>query len=149
LEDGYWTFRLVHGRKDERRATRQPKSEIARAREMRDKWLAEIAARDKAGIEKTADPVAIGAMLKMYRDEQSQPYDREKGGLQPGTKKDAGADEDIVDRLRRAGLDFSLRADLLDTGRIFGLGVSLEKMGFAPLTEHLALSALRLRLGAA
>jgi integrase len=110
---------------------------------MRDKWLGEIAARDKAGIEELPDPVPIGEMFKMYLEEQSQPYDREKGGLQPGTKKDAGADEDIIGRLRRAGLDFSLRADLLDTGRIFDLGVALERMGLAGLTRRNTFRFLR------
>jgi integrase len=142
LVGGYWIFRLVHAGKDERRATGCPKSEVATARRMRDEWLAQIAARDKAGIEPPPDPVTIGRLFELYADENAKPYDREKGGDQPGTKRDTEADEVIVKRLRKV-LDFSLRADLPDSERIVTLGLSLEKMGFAGLTRRNTLRLLR------
>jgi integrase len=132
-----------------RTSTGCPKSEIARARTIRDERLGKSAVR-REGIAVLPDPRPIGELIRLYLEEQSQPYDRTRNGaLQPGTKKGAAGDRIIVERLRKAGLDFGLRADLLDTEAIFDLGVSLETMqkrgggNLAGLTRRNTLRFLR------
>ena len=142
LRGGTWWTRLEHNGRAVRKSTGCPRSEAASARLIRNEMLARYAKASR-GIEELPEAVSIGKLIALYLDEQSQPYDRERGGLQPGTKKDSGADRIIVERLTRAGLDFGLRADLLDTERIFALGVSLEGMGLAGLTRRNTLRFLR------
>jgi integrase len=131
LKNGAYEFRL----RNVRRSTGCPKSEAATARRIRDKWLADFAAR-KAGVEDLPEPVSIGKLIALYLAAESNTYDREKGGKQDGAKRDSQADRGIVARLRAAGLDFELPADRLDAEMISDLGQSLVRMGFAGLTRR-------------
>jgi integrase len=125
-----------------RRSTGCPKSEAARARLIRDKWLADFAAR-KAGIEELPEPISIDKLTQLYLAAESNVYDRERGGRQDGAKRDSQADRAIVARLRKAGLDFEIPADRLDKEMIFDLGRSLARMGLAGLTRRNTLRGLR------
>jgi integrase len=142
LRHGVWWTRIVRNGSDERESTACPKSEVGAARLIRDALLARKAKASR-GIRELPEAVSIGTLIDLYLDEQSNPYDRERGGQQPGSKRDAQADRVIVERLRKAGLNFGLRADVLDTAAIFTLGVSLEKTGLAGLTRRNTLRFLR------
>jgi integrase len=143
LRGGVWWTRFERDGRALCRSTRCPKSEVAKARQVRDARLGEDAAR-RAGIAPLLpDPLPIGNLIGLYLDEQSRPYDRERGGRQPGAKRSAGQDRANADRLKTAGLDFGLRADRLDTALIFDLGEKLERMGFAGLTRRNTLRFLR------
>jgi integrase len=146
LRHGIWWTRFERNGRAVRKSTGCPKSEVASARTIRNALVARNA-KARSGIEELPEAVSIEKLLDLYLAEQSQPYDRRRGGVQPGTKKDSEADRVIVERLRRAGLDFGLRADLLDTERIFDLGVSLEEMGLAGLTRRNTLRFLRCVFG--
>jgi integrase len=145
LRGGVWWTRFERDGRALCRSTRCPKSEVATARRIRDERLAAYALRC-AGIEPpppAPDPLPIGKLIGLYLDEQSRPYDREKGGKQGGTKRSASQDRANADRLKKAGLDFGLAADHLDTARIFDVGEKLEGMGFAGLTRRNTLRFLR------
>ena len=79
--------------------------------------------------------------MRLYLDAESNPYDREKGGEQPGTKRDSAGDRVIVARLREASLDFGLAADLLDKERLHA--VAAKRRHLAPLTRRNTFRFLR------
>jgi integrase len=140
LEDGVWIFRWARNGRDVRRSTGYPKAEVARARVLRDKWIAERTDK-RNSIETIPRAVTIGELVRLYLEAESNPYDFEKGGEQPGTKRDATSDRVIVARLRKAGLDFGLAADLLDKERL--LAVAAKMRHRAPLTRRNTFRLLR------
>lgn len=140
LDGGTWIFRWARNGKDERKSTGCPKSEVAAARRIRDKWIAERS-QERAGVEEIRDSASVGEIIALYLEAESKPYDREKGGSQPGTKRDSASDRVIVKRLADAGLDSSLSADLMDDERLLDLASSMSKD--APLTRRNTFRFLR------
>jgi integrase len=132
LRDGVWIFRLARGGRDVHRSTRCPASEVAAARLLRDKWLGE-AAKQRFGIEELPPTVTVGTAIDLYLAAESNEYDRERGGRQPGTKRDAAGDRRIVNRLK-PHLDFSLSAALIDAGYLLKAARGLESENYAPLS---------------
>jgi hypothetical protein len=107
LHNRTWWTRIVwrgeDGRlHDERKSTGCPRSEIAAARLIRDKRVGEIAQR-RAGIvteEQKVTVLTLDEVIVAYLADESRPYDREKGGAQPGTKRSSKADRASTARVR-------------------------------------------------
>lgn len=127
LEGNIWIFRLLRDGRDVRRSTGCPKSEVAAARVIRDKWLGESASR-RQGIEELPSVVTVGKLIDLYLAAESRPYDRERGGEQPGAKRGAAGDRGIVIRLRKY-LDFALPADRLDRERLLDAAAGIVAAG--------------------
>lgn len=140
LRSGIWIFRWVRDGRDQERSTGCPKSEIARARTIRDKWIG-IREAKRHGVEEIPAAGTIGAVVTAYLEAESKPYDREKGGDQPGAKRSAADDRVYEKRLRDNGLDFSLSADLLDAEHLLDVAKSMSKL--APLTRRNTFRFLR------
>ena len=130
LVKGVWYFRWVRGGKNRWRNTECPKSEVAMARKLRDKWIGEYAAQ-KGGVEDVPSVKSLGVVVDLYLEAESQPYDREKGGKQPGHKRSWKVDRTIVTGLKKH-LDFSIAADLIDRERL--LDAAHEMKGLAANT---------------
>src|SRR5260370_24973919 len=92
LRNGVWWTRIMRNGVEVRKSMDCPASEVAAARTIRNERLAQNA-ENRAGLEKPVDPLLLGEMLKLYLARECQPYDREKGGEQPGTKRAADSDE--------------------------------------------------------
>jgi integrase len=58
-------------------------------------------AERREGIEVAGKPLTLGELLSAYIESESQPYDREKGGDQPGTKRSAESDRGSVKNITR------------------------------------------------
>ena len=127
LENGVWIFRWTRRGEDERKSTGYPKSEIAAARRVRDKWIGER--QDKRhGTELLPAVGTLEEVVRLYLEAESRPYDREKGGEQPGTKRGASGDRVIVARLRKH-LDFLLPADRIDAERLLDAAAGMSAAG--------------------
>jgi len=125
LEGGAWIFRWARDGRDVRRSTGCPKSEAARARTIRDKWIGEFSAR-RNGVEEIPRAVTVRELVRLYLEAESRPYDRERGGVQPGAKRGADGDRGIERRLKKH-LDFDLSADLIDKERLLDAAASMAK----------------------
>jgi integrase len=86
LRGGVWWTRFERNGRALCQSTRCPKSEIAAARTIRDERLARIA-QAREGVEIPCAPLTVGELFAAYVTEEGRPYDREKGGEQPGTKR--------------------------------------------------------------
>jgi integrase len=86
LVNGIWWTRIGGKRK----STTCPKSEIASARRIRDERIARLA-EVREGIEIPCAPLTLGKLIVAYNEAECRPYDREKGGEQPGTKRSTDA----------------------------------------------------------
>lgn len=91
LRSGIWWTRFESCGRVERESTRCPKSEVATARTIRNERLARLAER-REGVEIAGRPLTLGELLGVYLESESKPYDREKGGEQPGTKRSSESD---------------------------------------------------------
>lgn len=86
LRHGIWWTRFERNGRPVRNSTHCPKSEAAAARRIRDERLARVA-EAREGVELPCSPLALGELLAAYVETEGQPYDRVKGGEQPGTKR--------------------------------------------------------------
>ena len=125
LENGGWIFRWARNGRDVRRSTGCPKSEAARARTIRDKWIGEFSAR-RHGVEEIPPAVTLRELVRLYLEAESKPNDRERGGSQPGAKRSADGDRGSERRLKKH-LDFDLSADLIDKERLLDAGASMAE----------------------
>ena len=125
IEGGVWIFRWARGGRDVRRSTGCPKSEVAAAREIRDKWIGEFATR-RAGAEPLRDPLLLGELIEAYLSEESGFYDREKGGEQPGTKRSAETDRSSKKRVLRH-LKAGISSAAVDPEMLLGLAEAMER----------------------
>lgn len=133
LRGGTWIFRWARDGRDVRRSTGCPKSEAALARTIRDKWIAEFSAR-RHGVEEVPPAVTVRELVRLYLEAESKPYDREKGGEQPGAKRGAKGARSIERRLKKH-LDFDLSADLADKERLLDAAASMaQPFGDPPRT---------------
>jgi hypothetical protein len=87
----WWTRFEPQGRKPDVKSTGCAKSEVAQARTIRDERLGRLA-QEREGIEVLCAPRTLGWLIATYNDVESQPYDRERGGEQPGTKRSPDSD---------------------------------------------------------
>jgi len=142
LEGDVWTFRWARNGRDVRRSTGMPKSELARAREIRDKWIGEFESK-RHGVEEPTACKTLAEIERLYLAAESNPYDREKGGEQEGTKRDAEGDRHILKRLHEAGLDPGISADLIDAEKLLDTSKELARKGYAPLTRRNSFRLLR------
>jgi integrase len=83
--DTWWT-RFERNGRTVCQSTRCPKSEVAAARTIRDEHKARIAQAGE-GVEIPCAPLTLGELLAAYVEAEGKPYDRSKGGEQPGTKR--------------------------------------------------------------
>ncbi len=125
LKDGNWWTRFVRNGEDERRSTGCPRSEIAAARSIRDQRLGEIATR-RAGMEAPTEPALLGELIRVYREEESRPYDREKGGEQPGTKRTFDCDRASANRVC-SHMDATGSAALIDREALLDFAKAMER----------------------
>ncbi len=86
LRGGIWWTRFERNGRALCQSTRCPKSEVAAARSIRDERLARIA-QSREGVEIPCSPLTLGELLAAYVEAEGKPYDRERGGEQPGTKR--------------------------------------------------------------
>jgi integrase len=86
LRGGIWWTRFERNGRSERKSTKCLKSEIASARRIRNGRLARIA-ETREGVETPCAPLALGELYAEYVEAECRPYDRAKGGEQPGTKR--------------------------------------------------------------
>jgi integrase len=86
LRGGTWWTRVERNGREVSQSTRCPRSEIAAARQIRDERLGRIA-KAREGVEIPCAPLALGELIAAYVEAEGQPYDRKKGGEQPGTKR--------------------------------------------------------------
>jgi len=100
LRGGIWWTRIERAGRVERESTHCPKSEVAAAREIRNERLARIA-KHREGVEIPGRPLTLGELLAAYVEAESQFYDREAGGEQPGTKRAAESDRTAVKNIRK------------------------------------------------
>ncbi len=94
LRGGIWWMTL-HGM---RRTTGLREAEVAAAQEIRNKWARDYA-RGRAGIapEVVLPRLTLAALIESYLKAESNPYDREKGGEQAGTKRSCDDDRESRD----------------------------------------------------
>jgi integrase len=125
---GTWWLRYSRqGFGDVREHLGYPRSEVAAARIARDKRIRQLCDR-RLGVEELPPVVTVGKLVDLYLAAESNEYDREKGGVQPGRKRGAGADRVVRLRLERH-LDFNLSADLVDKERLLDAAASMVKAG--------------------
>ncbi|HEV8232738.1 MAG TPA: tyrosine-type recombinase/integrase [Thermoanaerobaculia bacterium] len=86
LRGGIWWTRFERNGREICQSTRCPKSEVATARQIRNERKARIA-QAREGVEIPCSPLALGELLAAYIETEGQPYDRGRGGEQPGTKR--------------------------------------------------------------
>jgi integrase len=143
LRNGVWWTRIMRNGVEVRRSTGCPAPEIASARKIRDKRLAE-GAEDRAGYERPVEPLLLGALIDRYMTEECQEYDREKGGEQAGTKRSVESDRSSKKRILRH-LSPSLSAAAIDRERLLDCarGVEREKPVPAPGTRRKTFAFLR------
>jgi integrase len=125
LRNGVWWTRIMRNGVEVRESTKCPASEVVAARNIRNTRLAQLAEAG-AGLERPVEPLLLGQMLKLYLARECQPYDREKGGEQPGTKRAAKSDE-ITSRNILKHLSPSLSAARIDREILLGLAERRER----------------------
>lgn len=125
LRGDVWWLRVNRNGRDVRESLHVPASEEATARTIRDKKLAQLA-EQSAGIDRLPEALSVGELLTLYIKEESQEYDREKGGEQPGTKRSAETDLGSVKRLRRH-LDVNASAAAVDCETLLDLADAMER----------------------
>jgi integrase len=144
LRGGVWWTRFEpQGRKPEVRSTGCPKSEVARARDIRDERQARLA-QGREGIEIPCAPLTLGDLIAKYLEAESQPYDRTRGGEQPGTKRSPDSDRSAAKAiLRHVSPDLS--AACVKRERLLDLADrrEREKPTPAPLSRRNTLAFLR------
>lgn len=125
LRGGTWWTRFESCGRVERESTHCPKSEVVSARKIRDERLGRLAER-REGVEIAARPLSLGELLAAYIEAESQPYDREKGGEQPGTKRSADNDRASVKHITRH-LPANLSASKVSRERLLDLAEKRER----------------------
>jgi integrase len=100
LRNGVWWTRVFRKGVEHRESTGCPKSEIVRARDIRNERLGRLAATAE-GVEAPGRPLTLGELLETYLSDECQPYDRQRGGEQPGTKRNAKVDRIQKDHILR------------------------------------------------
>jgi hypothetical protein len=134
LKNDFWVYRLCRAGRDVTRPTGCPRTEAAAARRIRDKWLAEDATR-RNGVDELPTAKSLDAVIKLYLAAESQPYDREKGGVQPGCKRSSLGEKSVIEQLKRH-FDFSLPVDRIDRERLFDAAAGMAKENLAPNTRR-------------
>jgi integrase len=141
LRGGTWWTRIL----DERESTGFPKSDLDNAKRVRDERLEAHRLR-LAGIkrEEPLPRLTLTALMDAYIAAESQPYDREKGGDQAGTKRTAHVDRFSRDRVLRH-LDGKMLADDVTKEEIATLAdkMAREKTSPSAQTRRKHLSFLR------
>ena len=130
---------------EERLSTGCPKAEVIAAKEVRDKRLAEAALR-REGIE-VAAPLprpSLAKLIDSYLEAESQPYDRQRGGEQAGTKRSSRTDRFSRDRVLRH-LDGKMLASEVRPETVIRLAEAIAREKDAPLkvTRKKSLAFLR------
>jgi integrase len=125
LKNGVWWTRFVVAGRDERESTRCPKSEKASARRIRDERLGRMA-EERAGAERLREPLLLGELVTRYLGAESNEYDRERGGEQPGTKRSAETDRSSEKRIFRH-LSRDLSAGSVTPEVLTGLAEAIER----------------------
>jgi integrase len=125
LVDGTWYTRFTGRGRDDRRSTGCPRSEVAAARLIRDQRQAELA-KQRAGVVLPGRPVSLGELLALYVASEVQPYDRAKGGEQPGTQRGWADVRVSVERLGRH-LSPNLAATAVDREALLNLARSIAR----------------------
>ncbi len=125
LRSGIWWTRIMRGGVEVRESTHCPKSEVVSARNIRNERLARMA-EDHVGLERLADPMLLGALIRSYLEEECRSYDREKGGEQPGSKRSADSDHCSAGRILRH-MDGKRSAALVDREALLDLAKKIER----------------------
>jgi integrase len=94
-------------------------------------------AENAAGLRRPVAPMVLGQLLDLYLAEECQPYDREKGGEQPGTKRSAKSDGFAAKNILKH-LPTNLSAARIDGEMLLTLAErrEREKPTPAPLTRR-------------
>ena len=138
LRNGVWWTRICEVRK----STGIPKSEMAAARQIRDRRVAEFELRRQGiSVEQPLPVLTLAQLIERYVKAESQPYDREKGGEQEGTKRSARTDGFSRDRVLKH-LDGKMLASAITAETIVLLAERIAREPNAPAKatrkKHLA-----------
>ncbi len=141
LRGGVWWTRIY----GDRASTGFPKADLEHAKRVRDERLEAHRLR-LAGI-KVEEPLprlTLAALMEAYLEAESKPYDRSKGGKQPGTKRTSGMDRFSRDRVLRH-LDGKMLAADVTTEEIVALAEGIDREPDTPSeqTRRKHLSFLR------
>src|SRR5262245_7731142 len=138
LVNGEWQVRIIRGGLGDVRL-RTGTADVEKAREIRDRALAEtdekgkdMARRVALGVPEAGD---VGSVIAMYLAAESREYDRDKGGRQPGCKRDSESDRVIERRIFRH-LDGKQAIEAVDGETLLDLATALEGDGLAALTRR-------------